>query len=167
MATTYTLISKNVLSSNSTSISFTSIPNTYTDLLVKVSARSDISEIYGNALLRFNGSSSNYSIKALQGSGSGASSYSTTQIEFMQVGNSATSNTFGSAEIYIPNYAGSNYKSVSLDSVGENNATTAYARLTAGLWSDTSAITSINITPLDTTNWLSGSSFYLYGIKNS
>jgi hypothetical protein len=167
MATTYTLINKTTLGSSATSITFSSIPNTYTDLLVKVSARSDISEIYGNALLRFNGSSSNYSIRALQGSGASAVSYSTTQIEFMQVGNSATSNTFGNAEIYIPNYAGSNYKSVSLDSVGENNSTTAYARLTAGLWSDTSAITSIAITPLDTTNWLSGSSFYLYGIKNS
>ena len=167
MATTYTLIDKSILVSSQTGVTFSSIPSTYTDLLVKISARNDIAEIYGNALLRFNGSSSNYSIRALQGNGSSASSYFASQIEFMQVGNNATSNTFGNAEIYIPNYAGNNYKSVSLDSVGENNGTTAFARLTAGLWSDTSAITSIAITPLDTTNWLSGSSFYLYGIKNS
>lgn len=167
MANTYTLIEAKTLTTTTASITFSSIPATYTDLLVKVSARSNEAELYGNAVLQFNSSSSNYSLIALSGSGSSAASYSATRIEFMQNGNTTTSNTFGNAEIYVPNYASSNYKSVSIDSVAETNGTTVYMRLTAGLWSNTSAITSVSIIAADSTSWLSNSTFYLYGISNS
>jgi hypothetical protein len=56
----------------------------------------------------------------------------------------ATANTFGNTEFYIPNYTSSNYKSFSVDGVTENNATAAFA-LYAGLWSNTAAITSFRL----------------------
>jgi len=73
-----------------------------------------------------------------------------------------TANTFASAEIYIPNYTSSNYKSLSVDFVGENNATTSYQYFTAGLFSNTSAITSLVIDGTD--NFVQYSTATLYGI---
>jgi hypothetical protein len=56
-----------------------------------------------------------------------------------------TSNSFSNSSVYIPNYTSSNYKSVSIDSVYENNATTAYCNLQAGLWSSTSSINQVTL----------------------
>jgi len=69
-------------------------------------------------------------------------------------------------EIYIPNYAGSTNKSFSSETNQENNATAAFARLLAGLWSQTAAITDIEITP-NTGNWVQYSTAVLYGISKS
>ena len=90
-----------------------------------------------------------------------------TRIYIGQVnGATATANTFANVSIYIPNYTSANYKSVSIDAVTENNATTAYAFLSAGLWSNTAAITSATITN-SSGNYVQYSTAYLYGIKNS
>ena len=84
------------------------------------------------------------------------------------VGGTATANTFGNMEIYIPNYAGSSNKSVSVNQVGEDNAATAYATLLAGLWSNTAAITSIKLTPFSGgASFVQYSTAYLYGVKNA
>jgi hypothetical protein len=78
----------------------------------------------------------------------------------------STASTFGSTEIYITNYAGSSNKCLSSDSVNENNATTAYSVLTAWLWSNTSAITSLSITSDGAgNNFAQYSTATLYGIK--
>ena len=82
-------------------------------------------------------------------------------------GATATASTFGNGDIYIPNYAGSNYKSASADTVSENNASTGYDDMTAGLWSNTAAITSIAISSFTSSTIIQYSTFYLYGIKNS
>jgi hypothetical protein len=82
----------------------------------------------------------------------------------------STANTFGSIDIFIPNYASSKYKSVSADSVTENNATAAFARFGAAVWSDTAAITSLTLFNQDYTPsnaFMQYSTAYLYGIKNS
>jgi hypothetical protein len=81
--------------------------------------------------------------------------------------NNATASTFGNASIYIPNYASSNNKSFSGDSVAETNGTTTEMGLDANLWSDSTAISSFQIYPGDGSLWLQYSSAYLYGIKNS
>jgi hypothetical protein len=155
------------------------IPATYTDLKIMISIRSSSAGPYGQVLgLQFNSSTSNYSVKDLygQGSGSGASgSYTTTTIggvAYARLGDGGmttptqTSDTFMSGELYIPNYASSNYKSFSYDFVPENNATAVYnTTLLAGLWSDVSAITSIKFAPANG-NFVEGSTFYLYGISN-
>jgi hypothetical protein len=86
-------------------------------------------------------------------------------------GNATTSgNTsiWGVGTFYIPNYAGSNNKSVSADNAREaNQATDTYLVMDAGLWSNTSAITSIKIAPRVGPNFVQYSTAYLYGIKNS
>jgi hypothetical protein len=160
MANTYTLIDKAILGTTASSVTFTAIPSTYTDLLVKVSSRNtSSSEIFD---FGFNGVTTNQSSIYLNGSGSAATS-ATYTLFGRSVQTGATASTFSNNEIYIPNYAGSTFKSVSIDAVNENNATGAFSSLVAGLWSSTAAITSITFTA----SFDTGSSFYLYGIKNS
>jgi hypothetical protein len=164
---TYTLIaSTTVGAGGASSIDFTSIPATYTDLLVKFSLRTDVNG-WRNIQLKLNTATTNFTIKALEGNGASASSSSDT-IGYLGTagGTNITASTFVNGELYIPNYASSNNKSYSVDNVSENNATTAYASLVAGLWSNTAAITSIGITP-SAGSWVQYSTAYLYGIKNS
>ena len=131
------------------SIAFTSIPQIYTDLVVKVSARrSDSSE--GSLSTRFNSDSgSNYSNRTIRGSGTAASSSiesANNLLPFWVIdGTGYTANTFASANIYIPNYTSANQKSVSAENVAENNNATSYMQMTSGLWSGTAAITAITL----------------------
>jgi len=155
------------------SIDFTAIPATYTDLVLKVSIRSN--QVSGNDFikLRFNSDTgSNYSYRRLYGTGSavgsdnsGGAVSSAVSAYISTTGD--TANTFGNGEFYIPNYTGSTYKSVSVDGVAENNASAAYSSLVADLWSSTSAITSINLTPNNGTSFVQYSTAYLYGVSNA
>lgn len=170
MANTFTLIASSVLSSGSAStIDFSSIPSTYTDLCLVVSSRDTYAAGDLEVFLRFNNNSGSvYTYRRLVGSGSAASSATGTDTKLF-VGNhpgaNATANTFGNFSIYVPNYAGSTAKSVSIDTVQENNQTTAYAVLNAGLTSDTSAINRITLLPQ--TAFAQYSAAYLYGVKNA
>ncbi len=170
MANTYTLIaSSTVGSGGAANIEFTSIPGTYTDLVLKISARTSAAMTYA---IQFNSNTSNYSGRSLRGSGSAVASYQTSAYAFTTTAiglgyvNDVAS-TFTNCEIYIPNYASSNNKSLSADNVQEENVNNpVYANLTAGLWSDSTAITSIKIIP-ETGTISQHSTAYLYGIKNS
>ena len=169
MANTYTLISSvTVGSGGASTIAFSSIPATYTDLLVKVCARSNNASINDAINLYFNAdnTSGNYSCIAVYGNGSNAASYSTTQRFGSITANSATASTFGNLDLYIPNYTSSNQKSYSTDSVTENNATTAYPELVAGKWTGTAAINAITMS-LGSGSFMQYSTAYLYGIKSS
>jgi len=170
MATTYTLIEAKTLSTTPSSITFNSIPSTYTDLKVVVSARTQSPYESDNTFVTFNGSSSGYSEKTLQDINGTVYSFSASSAYInwacVCTANAATANTFGNSEFYIPNYLSSNYKSLSADGVQENNGTPTVLAMTAGLWSNTAAITSITLTPQNP-NFVSGSSFYLYGIKKN
>lgn len=166
MANTYQAIATvTVGSGGAASIDFSSIPATYTDLQLLVSIREETSAS-AVVFMKFNNTTANRSERYLQGNGSTASAGTTSVLQFIACQPSDTANTFGNASIYIPNYAGSDYKSVSSDSVSENNATGAFSRLVAGLWSDTSAINQITITT-DTGDVAEYSTATLYGIKNS
>jgi hypothetical protein len=168
MANTYTLISSvTVGSGGAASMGFTSIPSTYTDLVVKVSARSNRALTVDGILISFNGSTSNFTNRYLEGDGSTAYSAILARLASSAVGSTATASTYSNAEIYIPNYAGSNFKSLSTDSVTENNATGSLTDLMANLWSDTAAITSITLTPYIGTLFNQYSTAYLYGISNA
>jgi hypothetical protein len=173
MANTYTLIASSTVGAGGVAnITFSSIPSTYTDLCVKYSIRSSGNPAATYAYLTFNGSSATaYSMTRLYGFSStvaSSSSSATSSIAgaFLVNGSDETGNTFGNGEIYIPNYASSNYKSVSGDTVDENNGSVAFRFLASGLWSNTSAITSITLTG-ESTNFAQYSTAYLYGIKNS
>lgn len=152
-------------SGGAASIDFSSIPATYTDLQLLISIREETSAS-AVAFIKFNNTTANRSERYLQGNGSSATSGTTSVLQFIACQPTDTANTFGNASIYIPNYASSNYKSVSSDSVSENNAAGAFSRLVAGLWSDTSAINQITITT-DTGDVAQYSTATLYGIKNS
>jgi hypothetical protein len=166
MANTYVAIATTTVGAGgAASIDFTSIPQTYTDLHLLVSIREETSAT-AVAFIKFNNTTANRSERYIQGNGSSASSGTTTVLQFIACQPSDTANTFGNASIYIPNYTSSNYKSVSSDSVSENNSTTAFSRLVAGLWSNTSAINQITITT-DTGDVAQYSTATLYGIKNS
>jgi hypothetical protein len=170
MANTYTLISSNVLGSSAASVTFSAIPSTYTDLVLRFSGRGTAATTDAFIAITYNGTSeTGYSVTRLEGSGSAAASSraSNNAREGRMPGASNTANTFGSGEVYVPNYAGSTFKPMSYDLASENNTTDAYRYATAGLFSLTSAITSIVLTPVGIGDWASGSSFYLYGIKNS
>ena len=171
MATTFELIgSAEAGSGGAASLSFSVIPSTFTDLVLKVSLRATTSGIDATKVT-FNNSSSGYVYRSIWGSGSGsASSFNDGAATYFQLqyagGTSSTASTFTNGEIYIPNYAGSTNKSVSIDQVQENNATTAYIVPMAGLWSNTSAITSIQIAQTNG-NLAQYSTAYLYGVKNA
>jgi hypothetical protein len=167
MAYTYSKIATYTVGSGGiASIDFTSIPQTYTDLCLKVSLRSAAASVNPGLLIKFNGSAIGFTGRNVYGTGSAAASYSDTSGEIgILAGNNATANTFGNAEIYIPNYAGSNYKSFSVDSLNENNATSANQYLYANLWSNTAAITSITLLSGGSVNFLQYSTAHLYGIK--
>lgn len=173
MATTYEAIATVTVGSGGASeIDFTSIAADWTDLLIKLSGRLSSAAFTQSITLRFNGSTTSYSSRNLRGSGSAASSvndvYGTDEMYIGEApANSATASTFGNCEIYIPNYAGSDNKSVSVDIVTEDNATLAYAYLTAGLWSNSAAITSIKLLLPNGGNFVQHSTATLYGIKNS
>lgn len=148
------------------SIAFTSIPQTFTDLLLVLSLRANdtgTSWIGGN--LTINGVTTNQTERYLYGNGSTASSTSASTIEFFANSGSSTANTFGNASIYIPNYASTTTnKSYSQDLVTENNSATAFQLIHAGLWSSTAAITSLSYA-LPSNNLVQYSTASLYGIK--
>jgi hypothetical protein len=164
-------------SGGSSTISFTSIPQTYTDLKIVFSGRGiRTGQMVDLARITFNGSSAaEYSLKNIYGDYTAAySSGSSGQTSLIPQGfvpaSSATANVFGNNEIYIPNYTSANFKSVSFDIVLENNSSTAnegYLTLTAGLWSNTAAITSITFVPHLGTAFDQYTTATLYGVSNA
>ena len=149
------------LTGTQASITFATLPTTYDDILIKVSARSTTSD--GSLYISFNSSSANFSWRRLIGNGSAASSQSGTDNYAGSICRSTdTANTFGNAEIYIPNYRSSANKAYTADTVLENNATEAFQMMVAGLWSQTAAITNVSLAAA--TSFAANSSATLYGI---
>lgn len=171
MANTYKLIaSTTVGAGGAASITFSSIPSTYTDLKLMVSARSsDYPNPFFYMNLTFNGSTTGYTAKNIRGTGSAVDSGSLSpgyEIDY-STGNTATASSFSSHDFYIPNYTSSNYKSYSQENANETNSTTAYLTMAGALWSNTSAITSVTVAALSGYNLAQYSTAYLYGISKS
>jgi len=171
MPTTYKAIATvTVGSGGAANIEFTSIPATFTDLLVVLSLRAENSGSAGYdfyADMAFNGSTSSASFRRVAGYITTAASDSGTRLYAASfVGSTGTASTYGSAQVYIPNYAGSNNKSYSSESAAETNSTNNYLDMTAGLWSNTAAITSIKFIP-SAGDFEQYSTATLYGIKNT
>jgi hypothetical protein len=171
MANTYQLISSvTVGSGGAATIGFTSIPSTYTDLLVKMSLRC-VSGAAGADLIdvTINGSTSNFTQRYLINNAGSVSSDNNVPRSLAVINrNGSTASTFSNCEIYIPNYAGSNNKSISVDAVTEQNGTTGYFQyLSANLWSDSAAITSLSFADNGGHNIGQYSTAYLYGISNA
>jgi hypothetical protein len=170
MPNTFTIISSNTLSTSAASITFSAIPNTYTDLVVKYSARGT-SGGWNYVNLTINGNTSSiYSITQMNGSGTSFTSSRQSNQASMQLDTntipSQDSSLFSNAEYYIPSYLHAFAKPLNAIAVGERNNAEAYINGAAGLADSTSAITSITLQNL-TSNFVANSSFYLYGISKS
>lgn len=152
------------------SISFTSIPSTYTHLQIRTISR-NVSALGGFSTLRGNFNSdtaSNYSRHNLEGDGSSVSASGSASSTYFANSRSAngsvTSNVFGVGIIDILDYANTNkYKTVRiLTGVDDNSA--GRVNFHSGLWMSTSAINTISLYDPNA-NIAEYSSFALYGIK--
>jgi hypothetical protein len=172
---TYTLIDSEVLTSSQASVTFSAIPATFTDLVIRCSARGDTGggSINNYSSLSINSIASAYSETYLYGDGSSVSTGRFSAQPYWIFGGGwfseagGTANTFSNTEIYVPNYAGASNKVASNFTAQENNTSgSAQMGVEALLLGNTAAITSLTITP-SAANFVSGSSFYLYGISNA
>jgi hypothetical protein len=169
MAFTYSKLADTTVGvGGASTITFNNIPQNYTDLVVKVSGRSTNISTARGIFIAFNSSPSGYTDRFVRGSGSTVTSATNNgggnKIYLGEAtASDATANTFSNIEIYIPNYAGSTNKSISIDSVQEHNATEAYATLVAGLLSNVTAIISLSLTT--SLNLAQHSTATLYGIR--
>ena len=164
-------ITDTTVSSPASSVVFDNIPQGYTDLIIKSSARSSSSSWDDYLAVTFNGDTgSNYADMWLQGynstPGSGVNAASGVRLQAGFVnGSGSTTSTFSNNELYISNYRSSSYKSISVDGVLENNSSSDYVvRLVANIWNSTSAITSITLTSQNAYNFIANSTFTLYGV---
>ena len=169
MANTYVLIQSINVTTAQANLDFTSIPQTYTDLILKVSA---IGTGTGNQdyYLQFNGATTNMSYIPIRGDGNAASLTSSQYGSGTAFGSMVylgTSTTLPSLDIiYIPNYTSANYKIFWTETGAERNGTEAYFLAAGMMWSDTAAINSIKFS-LSSGNFAQYTTASLYGIKNS
>jgi len=170
-AGSFDLLESQVLSSNTASITFSSLStyaSTYQHLQIRFTARSTNSGTTSGGM-RFNSDSgNNYALHSLEGNGSAVfSGASTSQNNMLLMvggvpGASAASGLFcaGVFDILDPFETTKNKTVKAL----QGFATGGPIRLNSGLWINTSALTSANLFP-SLGDWLTGSRFSLYGIK--
>ena len=147
------------------SILFDNIPQTYTDLYFVASIRTNRGQAIEGMILKPNSSATLPTVRYLLGTGSSVISDTVTSLGAGAAnGASSTGATYANTGVYIPNYTSSVAKSLSVDSVLENNATLGYQNLVAGLWNVTDAITSLLIVGETGGTIQASSSATLYGI---
>jgi len=159
-----TFIATATVTGSPADLSLTSIPQTFTDLQILISAVPRTTASPNGLGLGFNGyASTSNSIRALRGNGAAVSSFTDTSPivgDLQQVTNTANSIT-----VYISNYTTNGVKAFSSDSVTENNGTTAFASIRAGVFTVAAAITSIQFGDFSAGGGLGvGSQVWLYGI---
>lgn len=151
------------------SVTFSNIPQGYTDLLLVVSFRSSTEDVANNTWLTFNGvGGTSYTSRTVYTSNgttavSGAEVGAARSSQMFTSSSTSTAKTFGNMSIYIPNYASSKWKSWSTDWACENTAAACHLGMMAGQFASTSAITSINLAPYCCA-WLANSTATLYGV---
>jgi hypothetical protein len=172
MPNTYELISATTLTTTTAGVTFSALPTTYTDLVLRASVRGVDSGINTVFRLKINADTgSNYSSTRLLGyDGVASSNRSSNEADNIATAffnlSTSTSNTFANIEVYVPHYLSTANKPISGSGATENNASTGVNSAYAVLYRNSSAITSLEFFT-NTTGFVSGSSFYLYGIKNS
>jgi len=168
MAKTYEPISTQVLGSSQATVTFSSIPQTYTDLIFALSL-----QFTGNvnAWMRFNSDTgSNYSYTLLEGNGSSGSSNRSSNDTKIQLDSVAyppfSGSSFAPNIVQIFNYSNTSiYKSTLIRA---NNSAVGVSAF-AGLWRSTSAITTVAFTNAfpGSVSFATGSTFTLYGVKSA
>lgn len=170
MPKTYTPIATTTLSSSSLTISIASIPSTYTDLVLVISARTDRSGQATDGLnIKFNtDDGNNYSDTEIIGNGTSASSVRNVSVSRWLTndanlpGATATSGVFSTIIVSLQNYKNTNTFKTGLCRF---NLTSSNTGASVGLWRSTSAIDTITLISRNNANFVPGSTFTLYGIK--
>jgi hypothetical protein len=167
----FKIASATVDSGGSTSFDFTSIPQGYTDLMIKVSVRGATSGANDGFMIRFNNdSSTTYSSRYLAADAvnaqTGSNAYSSTGYTYVTsiTTGTYTANSFSSVDIYIPNYTISNNKNFYAESASEKNASDSWVSLVSGLYPITTAISRITLLTVSGSGYTQNSTATLYGI---
>lgn len=162
MASTYTPIATVTASGSTNSITFSSIPSTYTDLVI---VKNGGNTATSNSTMIFNGdASSNYSDTAFYGDGSNGATFRDTNATKIVLDYFSTSGQRSATIINVMNYAStSTYKTGIFRRSDSFNAVLAMCFL----WRSTSAINSITFGVISTGNFDSTTTFTLYGVKNA
>ena len=164
-------IATTTLSTSAASITFSSIPATYTHLQIRVMARGSQADISDQVGIQFNGdTSSNYTIKQFGGTGSvvfaGGNTSQTRLVPAYITGSTTAASIFGVGVIDILDYTNTNKYTTVRGLSGWDSNGAGYTILRSGLWLNTSAVSSIVFTP-DSGSYVQYSSFALYGIKGA
>jgi hypothetical protein len=169
MAITYKLIASHILTSTATNVTFSSLPTTYKDFVIKGSTKSDGASVNYRLDLKINNlTTAIYNRQTLSATSVSLSASSNFGLTLMEFDNSTPgttgTNTFSNFEIYIPVYNSSVIKPLSAMTVIDiYNNTNVYLNAFAGQVRDANPITSINLA-VNSVNFVAGSSFFLYGI---
>ena len=168
MPSTYTPIATTTLGSGTSDVAFTSIPSTYTDLIVVVSGAGTTSATDVLIQTYLNNIFSGYSTTWLRGDGSSATSSRQTATSGAYVGYipaaTAAAGSIGNIIINYQNYSNTTtYKTI----LSRSNAAGTKVQASVALSSSTSAITQINVATFGVGNFISGSTFTLYGVKSA
>lgn len=160
----YTALATTTLSSATISVTFSSISQSYRDLLVVISGRETTTSGNNNTYLRFNtDSGSNYSMVRMSGDGSSGSSDTVSGVTVAGWGfieNSSTSN-FTAITYNIMDYTATDkHKTV----IGRGGGTSNFTSAAASRWANTAAITTVEVRT-SSTSFVVGSTISLYGVK--
>lgn len=154
---TYVAIATQTLGSNTASVTFSSIPQTYTDLMLVIQGKMSID---GGTTLYLNGDTgANYTYQTLLGDGSTVSAGSSAGPFAIYLDNVI----FGNTVCNIMNYANTSTHKTTLSRI--NTSTYVFAR--AVTWASTAAVSSLLISNNNSNTYLAGSTFSLYGIASA
>ena len=163
------LIATQTLGSAQATITFSSIPQTFTDLRILLSPRSSQSGTTTETInVTFNSDgvgSGLYSSRWLRSNGSTASSSFTSVLtaQLSAPSGNTTANTFGNVQIYIPAYASGLTKIGSIEHTASNNAEASGLAVTSFLYNSSAAINSVTFA-LSNGNFIAGTQVAIYGI---
>jgi len=166
----YESIATTILSTNTATISFSSIPQTYQHLQIRLFARSTTVATNSNAYIQFNGvTSAAYSYHELTGSGGTAGAAGSASVTGPRICNypaaSSTASMFGAGIIDILDYANTSKNTTYRSINGNDQNGSGYSILFSGAWYNTNAVTSILIGDNSGGNFVQYTSAALYGIK--
>ena len=158
MTATYEKIATTTLGSATATVTLSSIPATYTDLVLIINGT--IVGADGGNLVRYNGDTgNNYSYTQMYGTGSATASNRDSNISNMQLGRQGSVQS--TSIINVQNYSNTTtYKTA----IARGNNTGGIVTAQVGLWRNTAAITSIAVSN-ESGNFNTGCTFTLYGIK--
>jgi len=163
---TYDCIATNTITTASPAVTFSSIPQTFTDLVLVLSIRANSTPTSFGTGIRFNSDTgSNYSRIFFYGSGAtGSGGAEANQTRIFYSAGTNVADQFNLIRLNIMNYSNSTtYKKV----IARNDDLADVTSMSVGLWRNLNAITSLTVTPYDdnATGFAVGTTLILYGIK--